>query len=478
MADSQLIKFLKSLNSVEIRQFRDFINSPAFNKNQNISRLFEIHLEYYPVFENENLEDEKIYGIIFGNEKFQYFKHKNLISDLFALGKEFLVFNVYRKDSQYKEKYLLQELRLRNLDLAFEKTYKHALKQLEKNQLKDENYFRHKLALVYEITSFNAPKNPNDNLHYLQEQLDDFVFYSIITLLKYYEIMLHENNQNNFKYDMKMFDYVMKFLESYDSTDNPTLEMYYYIILLENTKDEKYFYKLKELKNKYRNQLDSFNNYMIYLHLDGFCATAFNKHSRTDLLKEQFLLAKENSMIDTNEFRKVLYPDFLNEVKKAVRVNEFEWAEDYIERLKEKLTDERENTLNFCYAYIAHKKGEYDKALELFSRVNFSNFILKIQVKIHLLQIFFDKKYYDDALLMIDTFRRYLAREKSILESTKISVLEFLKITGELVKINSDIRSNDNDFKINGLKEDIEKMQSNTFGIKLWLRDKINSTGG
>ena len=480
MADSQLIKFFKSLNSVEIRQFKDFVYSPSFNKNHNISRLCEIYYEYFPKFDFQNMADEKIYENIFGNEKFQYFKYKNLVSDLFALGKEFLAFNAYRKDSQGKEKYLLKELRLKNLDLAFEKSYKYAMKQLEENKLKDENYFRHKFALVYEITSYNSPKKPNANLHYFQEELDNFVFYSVITLLKYYEIMLHENNQNNYRYDMKMFDYVMKFLESYDSSDNPTLEIHYCIILLEKTKDEKYFYKLKELKNKYRNLLDPFNNYMIYLHLDGFCAIAFNRHSRTDLLKEQFLLVKENSMIDTTELGKVLYPDFLNEVKKAVRVNEFEWAEDYIERLKGKLTDEKENTLNFCYAYIAHKKNEYDKALELFSRVNFSNFILKIQVKIHLLQILFDKKYYDEALLMIDTFRHYLAREKLILDSIKVSVSEFLKITGELIKINSDIRNNDykfdKDFKIAELKKDIEKMQSNTFGIKLWLRDKINST--
>ena len=66
---------------------------------------------------------------------------------------------------------------------------------------------------------------------------------------------------------------------------------------------------------------------------------------------------------------KYLYPDFLNEVKKAVRVNEFEFAEDYIDKSKNRLSDEKDNTLNFCYGFIAHKKGELTKLLNIFQKL-------------------------------------------------------------------------------------------------------------
>ena len=102
MQNTRLVKFLKSLNKNEIRQFRDFINSPSFNKNKNVTELFEILSEYYPEFEAPDMNEKKLYEIIFKNDNFEYFKIKNLISDLFALGKEFLAFNSYIKDQNVK----------------------------------------------------------------------------------------------------------------------------------------------------------------------------------------------------------------------------------------------------------------------------------------------------------------------------------------------------------------------------------------
>lgn len=474
MQKTRLVRFLKSLNQNEIRQFRDFIYSPVFNKNKNVTELFDILFKYYPEFEARDLNEEKLYEIIFRNKDFEYFKIKNLISDLFALGKEFLAFNSYKIDQNAKQIYLLRELRNRNLDTAFERAYKYAADSLEKIKVKDEDYFLNKMNLQFELMSYYSPKKPNVNFHYLQERLDLFVSYSVIFLLKIYNIMLHENNQNNYNFDMKMFDNVMAYLEKNKFSDNPALEVYYYILLMEKTKDEKYFYILKKLKDKYRKNLGNVDNYMLYLHLDGYCATAYNNFGRTDLLYEQFILAKEHPVSDTTESGKILYPDFLNQVKKAVRVNEFEWSYDFIERYKIKLNEEKENTLNFCYGYISYQKGETDLALDYFSKTTFSNFIIKIQVKILLLQLYIEKEYYDQALLMIDSFRHFIAREKAMLDSIKTSIMEFLKITSELVRIRSAVSDRDTEFKIAAIKKDVENMSNNRFGIKLWLKKKVS----
>ncbi|MBK9332745.1 MAG: hypothetical protein IPM96_10180 [Ignavibacteria bacterium] len=474
MHNTRLIQFLKSLNSNEIRQFRDFVNSPAFNKNSNLSELFEILLRYYPKFKLKDLTEEKLFGILFGSEEFQYFKIKNLISDLFGLGKEFLAFNAFRNDNRAKEKYLLAELRVRNLDTAFQQAYKYAEKTFDKIRVKDENYYLHKMDLRNELMSYYVPKKPNVNFHFFQERLDLFVNYSVITLLKIYNIILHENYQNNFNFNMNMFDNVMEYLEKNKISDNPTLEVYYYILLLEKTKDEKYFYILMDLKNKYREELNVVDNYMLYLHLDGYCALAFNDLGRTDLLNVQFILAKEHPVSDMTEQGKILYPDFLNQVKKAIRVGEFEWAENFIEKYKNKLTDEVQRTLDFCYGFISYGKGDLDKAIEYFSKANFSSLIIKIQVKILLLQLNFEKGHNDQALLMVDAFKHYLSREKSLLGVITLSVSEFLKITMDLIKLKTEVSNKDWEYKFEKIKQDIDNMSNNRFGIKLWLLEQIS----
>ena len=473
MHNTKIIKLMKSLNQNEIKQFKDFVYSPAFNKNKNVIKLFDELKKSYPKFESDDLAEEIIYGKVFPKDKFDYFKLKNTTSDLFGIGKEFLSYIAYKRNNINKEICLLEELRKRNLDNIFEQTYKTAVKQNEESKVKDENYIYHKLNLTEEKISFYVPKEPNENIHLQQDKLELFIRYSLIKFLKFYDIMLHEEKQNNYKYNMGMFEEVLKYIENNKIDDNPTLLVYYNIILLEKERKDKYFYELKGLMEKYKEELSAYDRYMIFLHMNGHCAQVFNADSRTDLLREQFELVKEKIKCDFNELGKILYPDFLNEVKIAIRVNEFNWAEDYIIRFSERLEEEKESTLNFCYGFINYKKGNLDEALKLFSKTYFSIFIIKVQVKIFQLQIYFEKEYFDQAVSMIDSFKHYLKREKTIKENFKESFYEFLRLTNDLIKLKSNYYSNDKDFYKEKLKNEINNVKNNQFGIKIWLDEKI-----
>lgn len=477
MQNPKLFSLLKSLDQNEFKHFKDFIYSPTFNKNKNIIALFDGIKKFYPDFKESELSDEKLFAAVYGKEKFNYFKIKNIISDLLMLGKEFLSFNKFKKESYLKEKFLLEELRLRNLDTLFEQTFKSASKRLEETQIKDETYFLKKVEFTNEIMSYFTPKMPNKNFHYMQEILDHLVNYSVISLLKRYNILLHERTQNNYEFNLTMFENVMDYLKSNKTVENPTLLAYYNIILLETEKEDKYFYELKKLKSKHKDELNEYDNYMIYLHMDSYCASAYNEFSRTDLLREQFLLSKENTMNYSAVLGKVLYPDFLNEIKKAVRVNEFEYAENYISTFSHCLSGEKESTLNFCYGFINYKKGELDTALDFFSKAHFPNFIIKVQVKILLLQLYYEKEYFDQAILMADTFRHYLIREKMILENIRNPLLDFVRITADLIKLKIGIKDEQTNYKLNKIKKQIKNMKNNRFGFRLWLVDRISEFG-
>lgn len=473
MQNTKLIQLLRTLSAAEFKQFKDFVKSPFFNKNKNVIALFESLKKFYPDFNNNMMNEEKVFNKIFPGEKYDYFKIKNIISDLLALGKEFISFIHYRDISKIKNKFLLEELRGRNLDSMFEQSYKVFTKELEEGKVRDENFFLQKLEFTDELHSYYSPKEPNARIHLFQEQHDLFLRYSIIKLLKSYNIMLHEKKQNNYDFKLRMFDEIFSYLKNNKDEDNPTLQIYYNIILLEKEKDEKYFFVLKDLKDKYLDELNPLDKYMFFLHMSSYCAYVFNVLGRTDFMKEHFLLSKENFDRGTIELGKILYMDFLNHVKIAVRVNEFEWAENYISVFRDKLTEEKESTLNFCFGYISYKRGNLNKALDLLSRTNFPNFIIKIQVKILLLQIYFEKEFFDQAISMIDTFRHYLSREKSIPEEFKESFYDYLRATNDLIKIKTGSQKNGLDYNYKKARDDIEKIKYNHFGIKLWLRELV-----
>lgn len=473
MQNTKLILLLKSFSVQEFKLFNDFVVSPLFNKNQNVVSLFRSLKKYYPDFDNKNFTDENIYNKIFSGENYNYFKLKNLISDLLALGKEFLAVNSFRNDPGMRNKIMLEQFRDRNLDTMFLQLYNEYDKKLQNSIIKDEFYFFSKLELSEELKSYYSPKEPNTHFELFQEQLNNFLNYSIIRLLRLYNIMLHETKQNNFDFDMKMVEEVLEYIKKNKNVDNPTILLYYNVILLERDKDDKYFFELKKLKENHFDSLSNFDKYMYFLHMAGYCAEVYNNKCSTEFVREHFLISKENFDGGTMELGKILYMDFLNHVKIAVRADEIEWAVNYINTFESKLSDEKESTLNFCYGFINYKKGNIDKALELLSKTNFPNFIIKIQVKLLMLQIYYEKNYSEQAIGMIDSFRHFLAREKNFIDYQRKAFNEFLRITNEMIRIKSGIADKKSKLNLKKIQSDIEKFSYNQFGIKLWLEEQI-----
>lgn len=474
MLNTKLVRLIKSLTPPEIREFKDFVNSPVFNKNKKVIALYDYLKEFYPEFTSNKLTQEAAFKKVFPDEKYDYYKIKNIISDLLMLGKEYLTFLSYRDHSEKNGKFLLEQLRERSLDNIFEQTLKVYSKKLNETKIKDENFILKNLELTEEELSFRIPKDPNSRLDFFQKELDYFLTYSVIRLLKFYNIMLHENQQHKNEFKMNMFREVLEYLKKNSNEDNPTLLIYFNIILLETEINEKYFFELKKLKNKYFDELNAGDRYMIFLHMASYCAYVYNVEGRTDFMREHFLLSKENYDRGTIVLGKILYPDFLNHVKIALRVNEFEWAEIYISEFNHLLTEEKDSTLNFCYGIINYKKGNLDKALDLLTKANFPNFLIKIQVKTLLLQIYFEKQLFEQAISMIDNFRHYISREKLMVEEYKKSFFDFLRITNELIRLNTNISSEKINYNFKKICDDIDKIKLNQFGIKIWLKEKVS----
>ena len=120
-------------------------------------------------------------------------------------------------------------------------------------------------------------------------------------------------------------------------------------------------------------------------------------------------------------------------------------------------------------------KGNRLKALELLSQTNFPNFIIKIQVKILILQISYEESFYDQAIAMIDSFRHFLARENSVRENYKESFYDYMRITGELIRLKTSVKKKDLRSDLKRLKDAAEKSTQNQFGIKLWLFKMIDN---
>lgn len=475
MINTKLIKLLSTFTKQEIVRFRDFVNSPYFNKNKNNSEVLEAILSFYPEFNSFEFTEEKIFAAAFKQETFDYFKIKNIISDIYQLGLLFLKISAVQKKDIINETELLNELHERGLDNLYVQREKKVNTILESSVKDEQYYYAQYLLAKINVSHFKFEKT-GYTFNQIQEEFDSFLDYSLTNLLRFYSKMLHNKNHGNISFDMRMFTEVWEYAKDNTFENNPSCQIYRQIISLEITRDETDYRRLLKLKEKYSNVMPKEDIYYILLIINSFAAYKLN-HGDESYYKDRFLAFKETA--ERNFFNnQFLYPNFITTYTSACMVNEFDWADEFKNNFEKGILpkEEKPNTINYCLAFLAYRKKEYDKALGYFAKTSFKLFLFKVMVRSYTIRIFYEKNMLEQLLSGIDSFRHYLKSEDQIAETQKTAHYEFMKHLTELSRIKSDGTAKDA-ISLAMLKKQINQMASNPLGTKNWLIEKTNELG-
>ncbi|HAX50109.1 MAG TPA: hypothetical protein DCX92_14085 [Bacteroidetes bacterium] len=473
LKNTKLINLFKTFSPPELKKFRDFVNSPYFNKNKKVIKLNNELYSYYPEYDSDELSEEKIYRKVFGGEKYDYFRIKNIISDLYILGLEFLKqqSNIYTDFSG--EFNMLSQLRKRKLWKSHAKHIEHLLESFGKAEIKDRFYLYNEHLLISEKQLSIILKTPNST-ESLQEYFDSFHDFALLSMLKSYALMIHVGKENRSKFELKMFSDVYNYIQNTDLTGKPLLNVYKFIILLTVNRNEDFYFKLKKLFIENYNSLSDEDTYYTHMYIFGFCMDKYNIEANRKYIKEcyeLFLHAYQKNFVSLGE---LLYPDFINYVKVFMRKGDKKITLEFMEANKRKLPDDQyENCMNFSYAYIAHHEGNFTEALALIQKVNFPLTIMKVQVKILQVQLNYELGYFEETRELAGYFKKSIKNEEGISKEHKHSIISFLKNIVTLIDLG--LTTNRAAFKLNRVKlmEEIVKSQKNYFGVRIWLEDKL-----
>lgn len=473
MKNTKLIKLLQTFSPAEIKKFGDFVNSPYFNKNKNVIMLNNELKKYYPNYNDKKLTEEFIFSEVFGEGKFDYFKIKNVISDLYNLGIEFLKLQSNIVTSFSPEYNVLTQLRSRKLLNMHKKFTAHLEKQFTQVKIKDGFHLYNEYLLVTEKHLSELLKKPS-SIEMIQDEFNSFHDYTLINLLKFYSLMLHIRKENNTSADMKMFDEVFSYIEHRYSGTNPIINIYKYIILLTVRRNSDYYYILKDQFLGNSDQLTAEEAYYTLMYIFGYCMDQFNINSERSFIKECYDLFKHsyhNNMVFLGE---LLYPDFINYVKVFMRSGDRALAEKFMKEYSVLLPAEHlDHCINFSNAFIYHCTGKPEEALALISKVNFPLQIMKVQVKIMQIQLNYQLGYYEETRELAEYFRKSLAKEEQISPDYKQSILGFLKLTILLINIKLSTEKAAKEFAVKRFTDEMNSNQKNHFGIKFWLEDRF-----
>lgn len=236
MIKSNLIPVLKSFSKDEIKEFEKFLDSPFFGCGKFVLKFYKVLIKHYPVFNEEDIKKEKIFGIVYKDKKYNDALTRRIISDLIRFSEEYITYKNFKNNNAFYSSCSLNELRNRKLHNLFRLRSESILKKINKSEIGDpdrilESYFTNfeigqyrtfirdekmhesrslsaeaitvyflRVISYYLIHSINFTHETNTKNKIISAFLNNFNFESFFKLL--------ENDQSKFSVYLKMLGYV------------------------------------------------------------------------------------------------------------------------------------------------------------------------------------------------------------------------------------------------------------------------------
>ena len=488
MRDSRLILILSSLSFDELREFGKYLNSPLHNTNKTIVRFFNLIKRHHPEYTSRALTMEHIHKKIFPSKKYNPAVIRNIISEMTHISEEFLVYLEFDKDTFSRKRFLLNQLDLRNIEKLFEKNLKDSFQHLESTKVRDEFYYFNKYQLqnikrnFYTRNILAGERESVDKI--LPEIINNLTNAFIITFLKEYFTYTNVKDFFEIEYRNKFFDVLIEHIsaERERYKEVPLIYILFcFLSIFTKEKDEENVPQLKEL-------IDENKEIMNWSDFRDFYIELYNLYKNKQLLgnksygRKSFELIKE--MLKENVFLHegncMTAHTYTNIVHAAVRVNELDWAENFLNEYKNMLpVQHRENAYIYSSAVVNLKKGLLSKkvnerrkylgiALEFLARVKNDDYFYMLRIKNMQIHIYCELKEYEHAKKIIAGYKQYLSKKNIIPHENKIRYSNYIRFTKELIKLSTKCDG----FALRQLKKQVTGNRMTEY--RGWLLKKIN----
>lgn len=466
MKKSRLIHIFRTFNKKEIRLLRKWIESPAHNQREDVLSLFEYLVKNDRYTTDKYVQKEKVFGKVYAGETYNDAKMRQVIFFLLKVIEEFLIYQEVFSNEVDNKITLARVYRKRKLDNPFEKTIANAVKYQEQQPYRNEYFYRNQYVIEQEKYLFLEKQPKRNILMNLQEVSDTLDTTYIADKLRQSCLMIAHQRAFKVDYEMKFIEEVLKYVEDQKLHEKiPAIAIYYWIYKLSIGEDI-YEYLKKEIVSNTQYFPHS-ENRDIYLMAINYCIKKINT-GNSKFIRESFELYKlgfeKEVLIENNRIsRWTFYNVFIN----AIKVQEFDWAENFIEKFQ-KYVDEkyRQGFVYHALARLNFERKNYNKTIELLQEAEFDDIIMSLGARTMQLQIYFETDEFDLLDALLDSTRTYLQR-KEVIGYHKATFKNLLRYTRKLVKVNHYDREEKEKLRV-------EIQEANPLTEKAWLLAQLD----
>lgn len=436
MQKSTLIEIIRSLDKKEVREIHKWLLSPAHNHREDGVLLFQYLVK--ALAKNEAApEKEQCWDAIFQGKPYDDAYMRQVMYFLLQNIEEYLAFTELSKDDVHIQSVLLKVYHTRKLDRSFRLTMENARKRQQKSPFRNAIYLKEQHLLEQEQYYYLVGQKWSTDLN-LQETSNALDLAYIAEKLRLGCLMLaHQNIYKKITYQPGFLPLLLEYVENNGLLSEPAVAMYYYSYkaLIERENESNFDAFIKTIFEKGHlfplNELREF-----YLSAINFCISWVNTGNIPYTRKafELFRTGFEKGiLLENNSISRM---SFGNAVSAAIKIGEFDWAEQFIEKFKDHLEEKiRESMVYFNLARMHFEKGNYTKAQELLLHFEYDDLLLNIIAKTMLLKIYYEQDEYDAFESLIDSMRIYLQRKEALDPTRKNSFKNMLSLMKKMLHL-------------------------------------------
>lgn len=437
MIDSKLLTLLKTFNKYELNRLRKYVESPFFNENELLIKLYDL-LDKFLRSNRITIEQEVIWQKIFPKNPYNDTKFRRLCSDLNKLAQDFIAIEDFKNQPLAFEAYQLRLLNSKGLDKHYLAVERNIIRERKNLKLRDAMFYYNNMLLEYEkhlyLEKHGVMRTKKVNLGSADFQLDCF-FLSL--KLKNYCDVINYKNILNIDIRIGMIDKILELAKEEIYQAIPAISIYYQILLTLTDRDnETHFFNLKQLLNQNNFKFQQQEMRTMYIFAQNYCIKKINT-GNPDYYRELFEIYK--TLIETNIIlnKNIIVPwDYKNITSVGLRVGEFKWVEKFIKSYNQHLPkNHQKHALTYNLAILHFYKEDYNEVITLLRDMSYKDVFDALQGRWLLVKTYYELDEFDALDALIDSFRIFLRRNKSISKGYQKMYMNAIKFLQKIMKV-------------------------------------------
>lgn len=471
MQNSKLYSILENFSKYEQNRCRKYLQSSYFNVNQTLVDLYDLLIKDInnKSGNRDDLNKEKLWKKLSLQPPYDDIRFRKYFSDLLKLIEDYLALVVYQDNTLLQSTLLIEAVGEKKLEKLYNTVMKDARRISEQTKLKDADFYLAQYQIeknYYNLTKYETKRTSKSNVEDIAKNIDLFYFSEKLRIVCE---VLSRQNLASYDYKISLIDEIVNYVHSSEFEPVPPVLVYYQIYLLyTEPENEEHYHKLMTLLDEYSAFFpEEVVKDELYMSAQNYCIKKINQGNQK-FLKELFFLYQtllKKEIIIANGEISPWY--FRNIVVVALRLGEYAWTEDFIIKYQDFLEEDfRRNTVTYNLAQLYFYQKKYEKVIEQLQNVEYDDITYSLNSKTMLMATFYELDDIDPLFSLMESFRTYLNRQKSLPPSKARDYLNLIRFTKRLVRL----IPKDHD-AINKLKEDVLKEKGAVNAN--WLLEKI-----